>query len=100
MSWGVDFKADIFLSRQNYEENPVLVQDRIDELSRELTDIEARIKMFASANPNDIAPEEWKEEKIRFISNQIDELLEQHKECHTLRDNLYLYLDYLNKKSD
>jgi hypothetical protein len=98
MSWGIDFKADVYLDRQDYGENPIQVQDRIDELSKDLADVKSQIKMFASANPKDITPEEWKEESIRFVNNQIDGLLEQYNEYHTLRGNLYLYLDYLKSE--
>jgi len=100
MSWGIDFKADVYLARQDYGENQFQVQDKIDELKKDLTDIEAKLKMFASANPKDIVPDDWKEEKIRWISKEVDELMENYRECSSLVDKLYLYHDYLNSKNE
>ena len=34
MSWGIDFTADIFLSRQDYGENIYRVQDEINDLKK------------------------------------------------------------------
>jgi hypothetical protein len=100
MSYGIDFKADVYLSRQDYGENPILVQDKIDELSHDMNEIIVRLKMYASATIKDIVPEEWMDDSITWLNNQMDELIEQYNEYHTLRDNLYLYLNYLNSIKD
>lgn len=94
MGWGIEFKADIYLSRQSYSRKSE-VEDKIDEIDRLITDHEAELKMFASATPKDIVPSD--EEQIDWINNRINEILLAYQECLVDRYQLSLYLDYLNE---
>jgi len=95
MSWGIDFKADIYLSRQSYS-TKYEVEDKISEMNKIITDCESELKMFASATPKDIVPPDYSEEQINWLSNQIAEILEMNQEYLLERYRLTLYLEYLN----
>lgn len=96
MGWGTDFKADIFLNRMNFE-NKSEVEDKIEELRKSISDAKVRIKMHASANVKDLIPEDWKDQPIDFISNELDVLFEWHDECLNTLQLLNLYKEKLEE---
>ena len=49
MGWGIDFNADIFLSKQEYGNNMEQVKDAIEDDSNTINTINNKINMFASA---------------------------------------------------
>lgn len=93
MSWGIEFKADIYLSRQSYSSKGE-VEDRMEELDKEINDYETELKMYAISQPRDVVPDD--EDQISWINNRINEILESYRECVNDRFKLYLYLEYLN----
>ena len=97
MSWGLEFKTNIYLSRQDYGENIAQVQDKIDEIEKYIQNIQNQINMFASANPKDITPKDWEEESIRWINNEIDGLIDQLHEYIVQQYQLELYKEYLEE---
>lgn len=99
MGWGIQFKSDIYLSRQEYVTKQE-VQDKIDELNKDIDSYKNQIKMFASSNPKDIIPDDWKDEPIRWINNQIEELFLLIDEYTVDNYKLQLYLDYLNEQDE
>ena len=94
MGWGIDFKADVYLSRQSYRSKQE-VADRMEELDKEINDHEVKLKMIGIANPNDIVPTE--EDKVFWVNREISDVLEEYRASVIDRYNLYLYLDYLNE---
>lgn len=99
MSWGIDFKADIYLSRQDYPTKHS-VEDRIKELDDLIHECEAKLKMYASATPKDIISSDDSEDPIYWISSRIDEELEMYREYLINRYNLDLYLEYLTESEN
>jgi len=99
MPWGIDFKADIFLSRQNYPTKHS-VEDRIEELDELISECEAKLKMYASSTPKDIIPTDDSEDPIYWIGARIDEELEAYREYVINRYNLDLYLYYLTESKN
>ena len=95
MGWGVDFKADIFLSKQSYPTR-YSVEDRIKELDSEIGDCEATLKMYASATPRDIIPADYSDQGVFWFNIQINAALEEYREHILDRYRLQLYLEYLN----
>jgi len=94
MGWGTSFNTDIYLSRMTFTDvNDV--NDKIYENRKYIKDLLSQIKMFGSANPKDIIPEDWKEEPMRWISNEIDSLMEQILDYENENLRLGLYADYL-----
>lgn len=96
MTWGTDFKGDIFLSRQEYPTKHS-VESRIKELDELIGECEAKLKMYASATPKDIIPSDDSEDPIFWIGARIDEELEMYREYLINRYNLDLYLEYLTE---
>ena len=95
MTWGIEFKSDIYLSRQSYLSKGD-VEDKIEELSDNITDCESKLKMYAIATPKDIVSTEDSENIAYYLSNEINELLEEYRELIINRFKLDRYLDYLN----
>lgn len=96
MTWGTDFTADIFLIREEYQ-NVVQLDDAITEIDADIKKYETQINMFASATPKDIIPEDWTEEPIRWIADQIFLIITEYNELIIRRYNLELYKEYLQK---
>ena len=96
MGWGIEFKADIYLSRQSYL-NKIGVEDRIAELDTDICDCETQLKMFAAATPSDVVPSDFDGDKVSWLNNEISEALETYKELIVERHKTYLYLEYLNE---
>lgn len=94
MGWGTNFNTDVYLSRMTFTDvNDV--KDKINENNNYISDLLSQIKMIGSANPKDIIPEDWKEEPIRWISNEIDSLMEQILDFERENVRLNQYEDYL-----
>jgi hypothetical protein len=99
MSWGIEFSADIYLIREDFK-SKAEVEDKIKELEQLLIANREELKMFASANPSDIIPIDWKEEPIRWISERITDLLNEIAELTIKVYQLNLYLEVLNNIKD
>jgi hypothetical protein len=95
MSWGIEFKTDIYLSRQSYSSKGE-VEDRITEIDKLIHDCEAELKMYASSTPKDIVPPDSSEETVNWLNIRINETLEILQEHLIERYRLVLYLEYLN----
>lgn len=100
MGWGVSYEREMYLHKQDYNDNPLQVQDKIDELEIEINNTKTKINMFASASPKDLLPKDWIEEPIRWINNEVDELIDYLHECIVHKHQLGLYLEYLNDKKE
>lgn len=98
MGWGIDFKADIFLSRMNFDGNKYQVEDAINSIEEDLVKLKIEIYMYAAATPKDVCPEDWEEENISFLRTRLDELFEEYDGQIVLLDHLKLYLETLQEK--
>mgnify|MGYP001298660873 CR=1 FL=1 len=96
MSWGIEFQTDIYLSRQEYK-TKYEVEDRIKELSNDITDCESKLKMYAIATPKDIVHAENAEDIFDYINQEVLTLLEWYEELIIDRFKLNLYLEYLDE---
>jgi len=94
MGWGINFKTNIYLSRQNFS-NKFEVINKIkgnDEIIKKHEDI---FKMFASSTPKNIIPDDWNEQPIDWLNNSITDELINYNELIIENYNLSLYLNYL-----
>lgn len=98
MGWGIDFTTDIFLSRQDYNKNSELVKDKIDEKDVEINNIKIRLAMLVGASPNTIISEEWKNDVLNGLTNELILLLDELQELFIDKYKLVLYLEYLENK--
>jgi len=99
MGWGIGFKADVYLSRMQFNSIQE-VEEKIEENRKDIEDAKQRIKMFVSATPNSIIPKEWEEEPINWLVNSVNDLFELIEDY--TRENVLLnqYVEYLEEKKD
>jgi predicted DNA-binding protein YlxM (UPF0122 family) len=93
MGYGIDFTANIYLSRQSYSSKGE-VEDRIREIDKDLNNCEALLHMYAVASPRDVSPPE--DEPIFYLKNRVNETLEEYQDLLSDRYGLEFYLEYLN----
>jgi len=98
MGWGIEFPIDIYLSRQNYQENKSLVQDAIDECITNISEYQKELLMYASANVQDVCDPEWISEPIAWLKMKVNELTNDILEEQTKLVNLQYYLEYLTEQ--
>ena len=98
MGWGIDFKADVYLSRQSYRSKGDVL-DRIEELSSEINDIETRINMFAAATPRDVIMEKDVDNAVGWLSFELKCLFESYQEALSNKVLLGLYIAYLTENN-
>lgn len=95
MGWGIDFKADVFLSRQSYASKNE-VEDRIRELESEINDCEATLKMYAASTPKDVYVLDGNESAIGWLNIEVNTQFGLYKDYLYNKYQLELYLEYLN----
>lgn len=96
--WGIDFKTDIFLKKQDYQENTYQVIDEIAEHEEDIANYEKSILIHCAANLKDIVPEEWKDDSIIWLNNTITEILNEIKTLSKELLKLEYYKIYLEEK--
>jgi hypothetical protein len=97
--WGIEFKADIFISREDFGENINQVEFEIQYCENKIIESHRILCMYAATSPSEIIPEEWKDQAITYIHNKIDEEVAQIIETSQKLVKLNLYLEYLKEKS-
>lgn len=98
MSWGIDFSADIFLSHISISSEGEL-DDLIKEKEQDIVRYKEAILMYVSSSPREITPEDWKEESINFLQNQVNTIFVDYDETMNLLKDLYYYKEYLGSKT-
>ena len=92
MGWGEEFNTTVYISRVavgSVEEAKGMIDNEIETINS----FKTQIKMYASANPNDIVPKDWEEDKISFMAQEIDRCFEVISESERLICKLELYID-------
>ena len=97
MSWGIDFKTNIFLNKISFNKHNELqeVSDCILEHEQICKDAETLIKMYASSNVADIVPSDWEDDKIGYINFSLNPILENLEDERFILFQLRLYKQYL-----
>jgi len=98
MSYGTDFKADIYISRKIFTSLDE-VQEYRDELENDIINDKAKVLMYVSSTPKDIIPDDWKDEPIRWLQNQLIELLTNIEENLNLLFKIDHYIEYLEENN-
>jgi len=92
MSWGTDFVADVYLSRQAFH-NIYELESKIKDNEKIIESVKHRLMMYTSANPSELIPEDWEEDSINFLAQRIEELLEELEDLTIENYKLNLYLE-------
>ena len=98
MGFGTEFKADIYISRKVFT-SIAEVQEYRDELKEEIVCYKSRLLMYVASNPKDIIPDEWKEERIRWLQDESLELLSIIEENLNLLFKIDHLLEYLKENN-
>ena len=95
MSWGTDFKVNVFIKHVNVE-NIAQAQDYIDELDESIEDCKRKIAMYAASNPNDLVRDtDWSDEPIDWLNMRINELWDDIIDFMNQRFKLELFIGHL-----
>ena len=98
MSYEQYFKTEIQL--REFYHSIYHLQDEIDDLNKMINNVEAEIKMFASSNPKDIIPDEWKEEQpIDWLNMELNNKFDSYNEFIIKKFKLELYMEYLKENN-
>jgi hypothetical protein len=98
MGWGTDFRTNIFISKQTFGSKDD-IEMKLAELDETINDIESQIKMYASATPKDIMPDDWKDEPINWLGIRLEELFVSYQEALIERFKTTLYQDYIDSNN-
>ena len=103
MSWGIDFTADIFLPRQDYEEDVYAVQEEIDSLIQQNQSLKERMMMMvtggvSSVNTKDEGGNEC--DPVDILHTKFSELLAMFDENNTRIIDLGYYKQYLENREE
>lgn len=99
MSWGIDFKADIFLQRESFI-SKLELEDTIEECYNDMEDVKKRIAMYMASSLKEVVPEEWEGDKILFLRNELSDLFELYDSDFKRVIKLEMFLDYLGDNPD
>ena len=103
MSWGIDFTADIFLSRQNYDGNVYRVQSEIDDIRENMQSIKERMLMMVMGGANSVNTKDCENndcDPVDVLHSRFCELLDYYNEQQSHLYGLLLYKEYLEKEQE
>lgn len=103
MSWGIDFTADIFLSRQNYDENVYRVQSEIDDIRENMQSTKECMLMMVMGGANSVNTKDCENNEcdpVDVLHSRFCELLDYYNEQQSHLYDLLLYKEYLEKEQE
>ena len=94
MAWGIDFKANVYLSRMTFT-SIYQVEDKIKELEDEINTAREILSMLAIASPNTIIEQD--EDPIYSIKNRVEDQVNIIIEAQYTLVLVSLYYDELKE---
>lgn len=101
MSWGINFTADIFLSRQDYGENVYAVQEEIDSLLRQNQSLKERMMMMITGGVSSVCTKDMDGNEcdpVDILHAKFSDLLTMFDENNTRIIDLGYYKQYLENR--
>lgn len=99
MSWGIDFKADVFLQRESFV-SKLEVEDAIEECYDDMEDVKKRIAMYMASSLSEVVPKDWEEDKVLFLRNELVDLFQSYDDYFRRALKLEMFLEYLKDNPD
>ena len=99
MSWGTRFNCNIEFIREHYKTIEE-VESAIDEYETDNVNIRTKINMFVSSTPKDIVSEEWKDQPVDFLYNNVNDLLAELESNIIKINNLILLKENFETKEE
>lgn len=101
MGWGIDFKADIYISRERYD-NLFQLLEEIDDTEKYVRSIREKILMQCASGAKygckDIEGHEF--DPIEYVHTQVNEWLEEYDREQCRLFNLYLLKEDWDEKEN
>ena len=94
MGWGTPFNYEIYLNRIIFN-NVYQLKEAIEEKEKDIANIEAHIKMWASATPKDVFITEDDGSLLSAISFEVNEILAEYRDTLLILNDLRRYLEYV-----
>ena len=94
MGWGIDFKADIFLSKIEFT-GLYTVDTAIEEAKEDIRRNEEWLAMAVSSTPKDVYSATEAELLLTLLQSEVNLAIEDLKEAVIRLYNLELYKEYL-----
>ena len=101
MGWGIDFTADIYLSRQNYNENINEVQEEIDRLEEVNRGYKEQMLMMVMGGASSVVTKDEEGNKcdpVEVLHAKFSEILGYYEENLSKIIDLSYYLKYLKER--
>lgn len=99
MSWGIDFKADVYLIRESFA-SKLEVEDVIEECYDDMEGVKKRIAMYMASSLSEVVPKDWEEDKVLFLSNELADLFQSYDDYFRRSLRLEMFLEYLKDNPD
>jgi hypothetical protein len=94
MGWGTTFSPEIYLSKVTFD-NSWEIENYISEKELYIKDAKNRLCMYASATPKDICPDDWKDEIVTFLSNEVSTHIDYLEDLIIEKTKAELLLSYV-----
>lgn len=96
MNYGTTFNSDIYIPNMTFN-NIYSIEHQIEIEEKTIGDIKNKICIMVGSDISKLIPEDWEEDPICWISNEIEDLFEKYDESLVLLDKLKLLKDNFNK---
>lgn len=92
MSWGIDFKADVFIRNKSFS-NKYQVESEIEDNEDTIAEIEKRISMMVMAQPSSILNKDELNDPVFSLSKKCKDEMDCYRELVSENVLLSLLLD-------
>lgn len=99
MSWGTSFKADIFISRENFN-SKYEVEDKITECNDFIAEDTRKLAMLSVSSPRDVMPNDEDSSPIYYMNNMVSELVSDIEDCSVKKYMYQLLLENWDEKKE
>jgi hypothetical protein len=93
MGWGIKLNTDIYYSKVDFKSKED-VQKRIDTIEESINSIKTRLTKYVfMTEPHKFIPEEYKDDVIGFLNEEVEDLLSTMEELIWEQTRLYILVE-------
>ncbi len=94
MGWGTTFSPEIYLSKVTFD-SKWEIEDYIKDKETSINFIRNKLLIFAASSPKDICPDEWKDDIVSYLTNELRDLLDLLEELTIEKAKINLLLNHV-----
>ena len=98
MGWGTTFSPEIYLSKATFD-SKWEIEDYIKDKETSINFIRNKLLIFAASSPKDICPDEWKEDIVSYLTNELRDLLDLLEELTIEKTKTNLLLNHVTENN-